>query len=171
MEQIGYSLIDTNGDELTAFGNTKGVLYGPPALIALSNGDQVHCAKVGDVFATGEKLVERWIDDNPASKWLSATGRMISFDGTKIIVTVEYETTPTIVPDLITPRQARLALLGADLLDDVEAAVNAAGGATKITWEYATEINRNDPLFATLGGSLGLTADQIDNLFRAASEL
>lgn len=171
MEQIGYSLIDANDNELTAFGNTKGVLYGLPSLIVLPNGDQVHCAKVSDVFTNGERLVERWIDDSPASKWFSATGRSIAFDGTKIIVTVEYETTPSIVPGLITPRQARLALLGAGLLDDVEAAVDAAGGATKITWEYATEINRHDVLIAALGGVLGLTAGQIDNLFRTASDL
>lgn len=85
----------------------------------------------------------------------------------------EPEAPPLGIPKIysITPRQARLALLGAGLLDDVEAAVNAAGDATKITWEYATEINRHDALIEAMGGRLGLTTDQIDNLFRAASEL
>lgn len=69
----------------------------------------------------------------------------------------------------VTPRQARLALLSAGLLDQVQATVDAAGGATKITWEYATVIERNSPLIETLGGSLGLTATQIDTLFRFAA--
>lgn len=71
----------------------------------------------------------------------------------------------------VTPRQARLALLGAGLLDQVTAAVNAAGGATLITWEYATEFDRTDPLIAQIGSSLNLTSDQIDALFATAATL
>lgn len=71
----------------------------------------------------------------------------------------------------VTPRQARLALLGAGLLTQVEAAVTAAGGATQITWEYATQIRRDDPLIAQIGTSLGLTQAQIDALFIAAAGL
>lgn len=82
-----------------------------------------------------------------------------------------YVEPPVPTPTTVTPRQARLALLQAGLLDDVEAAVNAAGGATKITWEYATEINRNDALIDTLGVALGLTSEQIDGLFSAAANL
>lgn len=75
------------------------------------------------------------------------------------------------VVTIVTPRQARLALLAAGLLDQVEAAVSSAGGATKITWDYATQISRTDPLITTLGSSLNLTSDQIDNLFLQASTL
>lgn len=75
------------------------------------------------------------------------------------------------VPLSVTPRQARLALFGAGLLEQVEAAVDAAGGQTKITWEYATEINRNDPLIQTLGFALGLSDKQIDALFVQAAEI
>lgn len=69
----------------------------------------------------------------------------------------------------VTPRQARLALLGAGLLDQVEAAVKTAGGATQITWDYATQINRNDPLIATIAIGLNLTSAQIDALFKDAA--
>lgn len=71
----------------------------------------------------------------------------------------------------VTPRQARLALLAAGLLDQVEAAVASAGGATKITWDYAAVINRDDPLITTLGASLNLTSAQIDALFTQAATL
>jgi hypothetical protein len=71
----------------------------------------------------------------------------------------------------VTPRQARLALLQAGLLDQVQAAVDAAGGATKITWEYALEIKRTDPMITAIGSALNLTPEQIDNLFQLAATL
>ncbi len=74
-------------------------------------------------------------------------------------------------PESVTPRQARLALLGAGLLNQVEAMVEQSGGATKITWEYATEINRQDPLITGIGNALGLTEEQINALFINASSL
>ena len=74
-------------------------------------------------------------------------------------------------PQTVTPRQARIALLQAGLLDQVEAAVKAAGGATQITWDYATEINRTDPLITTLGASLKLDDATIDVLFKHAATL
>jgi hypothetical protein len=71
----------------------------------------------------------------------------------------------------VTPRQARLALLQAGLLDQVQAAVDAAGGATKITWEYALEIKRTDPMITAIGSALNLAPEQIDNLFQLAATL
>ncbi|MFM9829724.1 MAG: hypothetical protein ACKVOB_13445 [Sphingomonas sp.] len=75
---------------------------------------------------------------------------------------------------IVSMRQARLALLGAGLLDDVEAAINgiadaAARTAAQIDWEYATEVRRVSPLVASLGPALGLTDAQIDALFVAAA--
>lgn len=71
----------------------------------------------------------------------------------------------------VTPRQARLALLGAGLLPQVETAVSAAGGATQITWEYASTFERGDPLISSIGSALNLTDSQIDNLFKQAATL
>lgn len=76
---------------------------------------------------------------------------------------------PPIAP--VTQKQARLALFGAGLLDEVNAAVTAAGGATLIEWNYADTVNRNDVLIVTLGQALGLTPAQIDALFVTASTL
>jgi hypothetical protein len=75
------------------------------------------------------------------------------------------------VPTSVSQRQARLALLGAGLLDQVETIVTAAGGAAKITWDWATEITRHDPMVSTLGPALGLSDAQIDALFVTASTL
>lgn len=83
-----------------------------------------------------------------------------------------YEEVPSVSGSVtVTPRQARLVLLNAGLLDQVESAVDQAGGSTRIAWEYATEINRNDPLIQSIGQSLGLTEQQIDDLFTQAATL
>lgn len=85
--------------------------------------------------------------------------------------TPEPYVAPVVVITSVTPRQARLALLSEGLLDEVQTLVDQAGGAAKITWEYATEINRNDPLIESLGQTLGLSETQIDNLFTQAATL
>ncbi|SIO53836.1 hypothetical protein SAMN05443247_07625 [Bradyrhizobium erythrophlei] len=75
------------------------------------------------------------------------------------------------IPLSVSPRQARLALSAAGLLDRVTSTVASADQATQITWEFATQIDRNSPLIATLGASLGLTPTQIDALFIQAATL
>ena len=79
------------------------------------------------------------------------------------------------VPAEVTMRQARLALLGAGLLDDVEAAIDAmsdpAKAAARIEWDYSNTLRRDHPLVATLGAGLGLTSGQLDDLFIAAGAL
>jgi hypothetical protein len=82
-----------------------------------------------------------------------------------------YEAPPPPPVTTVTPRQARLALSAAGLLPTVEAMIAAADPATKITWEYATEFDRNNPLIIALGAQLNLTEEQIDNLFVTASTL
>lgn len=80
------------------------------------------------------------------------------------------------VPKLVTPRQAKLALLSAGLLDEVEAAIDAiADPATKrvaqIEWEYAQEIERGWPLLVQIAGAMGMTDAELDELFIAAATL
>lgn len=79
------------------------------------------------------------------------------------------------VPEAVTARQARLALLGAGKLDHIEAALAAIPGpegrAAQIEWEYALEIRRDSPLIGALAPLLGLTGEQVDDLFRAAEGL
>jgi hypothetical protein len=69
----------------------------------------------------------------------------------------------------VTPRQARLALLEVGLLDTVETKVRAKNKAFQISWDYATEINRDDPLISTVAQELNLTDAAIDLLFKNAA--
>ena len=75
------------------------------------------------------------------------------------------------VPQQVTMRQARLALLGAGLLDDVEAVISAAGRAAQLEWEYAAVAERSNPAVAIVQQQKALTDAQIDDLFREAAKL
>jgi hypothetical protein len=75
------------------------------------------------------------------------------------------------VPKSITPRQCRLILAQQGLLASVEAMIAQQDEATKITWEYALEFRRDDPLLNQLAANLQLTKDQIDQFFIEAAKL
>lgn len=85
----------------------------------------------------------------------------------------EYVPAVVAVPEVVTMRQARLALLGAGLLAQVNTAVanmpGTEGDAARIEWEYAQEVHRDSPLVATLSVALGLTDETLDNLFKVAA--
>lgn len=67
--------------------------------------------------------------------------------------------------------QAKAALAQAGLLDQVKQAVANADTITQLAWEDATEFNRNSPTIAALSQALGLTDEQVDELFRQAEEI
>ena len=84
---------------------------------------------------------------------------------------VPPEPAPVPVPQVITIRQAKLVLLAAGLLDDVDAAVAQADRATQIEWEYATEVRRDWPTLIALASELGMSDESLDELFRSGSLL
>jgi len=75
------------------------------------------------------------------------------------------------VPRKVTMRQARLALLGAGLLDAVDAAVAKADRATQIDWEFAATVERGSPTVNALAAALKLSSKAQDSLFSEASKL
>lgn len=84
---------------------------------------------------------------------------------------------PKVVPPAISRRQAKQQLLLSGLLDDVTAGIEAIQDATErrmvqIYWDDSQEFERSHPMLTSLGGSiLGLTDEQLDDLFIAASKL
>ena len=64
--------------------------------------------------------------------------------------------------------QARAALAGAGLLGQVQQFMSTADAGAKLAWDEAVEFRRNSPTIAGLQGAIGLTDEQIDDLFRAA---
>jgi len=68
-------------------------------------------------------------------------------------------------------RQARLALARQGLLATVQSNINALSEESQIEWEYAGSVERNSPLVQSLGAALGLTDEQLDDLFKLAVTL
>lgn len=82
---------------------------------------------------------------------------------------------PPPVPQSVTMRQARLALLSASVLSGVDAAIASLPSPEKeeaqIEWNYGGTVERASPLVSMLGQSLALDADALDALFAHAALL
>lgn len=110
----------------------------------------------------------------------ATTGSQVAqLDGSGWVVLAARPQVPTPVvrvPASVTMRQARLALLGAGLLDDVDAAIASIPDpvtrrAAQIEWEFSNEVQRFNEFTSMLGSGLGLSAAQIDQLFLQAVTL
>lgn len=80
------------------------------------------------------------------------------------------------VPLSVTRRQAKQALLLAGLLNNVQPAINAITDDTQraliqIEWDDSQTFERYRPALIALGSGLGLTSEQLDQLFITASSL
>lgn len=79
------------------------------------------------------------------------------------------------VPSEVSIRQARLALLNANLLvktdELIEAMEGTQGEIARIDWKSSPIVKRNWPFIALVGTELGLTEEDIDNLFISASNI
>ena len=92
------------------------------------------------------------------------------YPGTVLVDVPEPPQAPQ-VPLVVSPRQARIALLNANLLDAVNAAVATSPRSVQIDWEYATEIRRDNPIIAAMATQLSFTEAQIDDLFFSAASV
>lgn len=139
---VGYKLVNIiSNEEVQSWGGIWGQCPNPPNLLFLPNGIHIH-SPVLDINYNGYKLVE-WEMEEPAPS----------------------------VPTSVTPRQVRLLLLQQNLLANVETMIAQQDESTKITWQYALEFRRNDPLLNQLATNLNLTQEQIDQFFITASQL
>jgi len=79
------------------------------------------------------------------------------------------------VPQSVTMRQARLALLQAGKLQAVNNAIASMTGpqgeAARIEWDYSNEVKRDQLLTISLAQSIGMTESEMDALFIEAAKL
>jgi hypothetical protein len=93
------------------------------------------------------------------------------FVGGKLIFDEGWDYLNPPVPELVDMAQARLALLhGGITASDVDALIaqmpSPQREAAQIEWEYRPTVRRDSPLVTALGPLLGLTDEQVDDLFR-----
>lgn len=96
-----------------------------------------------------------------------------SFEYVEIIKPVVEEEVPVdenTVPVKITRLQAKLQLLEIGLLDEVGEMVKQ-DRRVELYWSDAQSIERNHPILNQMATSLGLTDEQLDDLFIEASKL
>lgn len=82
-------------------------------------------------------------------------------------------TPPVVVPEEISRFQAFAVLEQYGRYDDAEAMIASPGTPklAKLAWKSAQVFRRNSPLVASIGGALGLTSADLDQLFIAGSEI
>ena len=92
------------------------------------------------------------------------------FEYVEIIKPEEVPVDENVVPIKITRLQAKLQLLENGLLDEVEEMVKQ-DRRVELYWTDAQSIERNHPILNQMVMALGLTSEQLDNLFIEASKL
>lgn len=138
-----------------------------------------------DVFmATLRGTLWRLEKDDQAGAWLAIEDNSTierfgftraDFPGAVPPALPTYVPPPSDVPQAVTMRQARLALLAANMLTTVNTAIagmsGAEGEAARIEWEYAQEVRRDSALVQSLIPALGMNDAALDALFTAAAAL
>lgn len=86
----------------------------------------------------------------------------------------EVTIVPILEPKFLKPLsawQVRKVLRQFNMLDTVKLAVSQADEITQEAWEYATEFKRDDAVLNAMAQVLGLTDEQLDNLFEVGITL
>lgn len=91
--------------------------------------------------------------------------------GMAYVIEDDAPTLAPIVPQSVTRFQAKVALAGAGLLAQVDAymALPDTPMVTKLAWTETQDFERGSPTVAGLSALLGLTSEQVDDLFITAS--
>ena len=74
-------------------------------------------------------------------------------------------------PTTVTPLQMRRALRQLGLKQTVDAFVATLDEEVQEAWEYCTEVSRDDPLIVMASAALGMSEEDVANLFRVAGSL
>lgn len=126
----------------------------------------------------GESLDEFMASVAPIGYWLDSQKTVANVQvGATVAVTIPVVTPPEPPvpgpPTRVTKFQAKAALLGAGLLEQVEVymALPDTPTITKLAWTEALHFERASPTVAGLAALLGLTSAQVDSLFLTASQI
>jgi hypothetical protein len=121
-----------------------------------------------DVIGTEERNTGKTVLDMEGNPMIGGDGLPLREAETWVQLRAEYtiEVSDYVyVPQVITGRQARLALNHFSLRDAVEAAIASADQNTKDEWEYANEIRRDWASLIAMATAIGITSEQLDELF------
>lgn len=159
--------------------NNQTITNSIPKSIKLSNGTLI-TGNISDpaiLADAGYLTVRSDTPDQPENTIEDVSSRVVNVDGNFVDIVRTWVPTPIIPPQTISARQIRLWLIDNNIsLTSVENAINGIVDEklrekTLVEWEFAPYVERDHPLLDTLGEALGLTSEQIDAAFVAASQL
>lgn len=81
------------------------------------------------------------------------------------------DSTENFIPSVVSPFQAKAALLQAGALNDVETLINNSDQLTQMAWNEALEFRRYSPAVLNIAAALNWTEEFLDNLFINAYEI
>lgn len=106
---------------------------------------------------------------------IPSSGEFAVFNGAEWAIVTEKPTIHKAIPDIVPMSKARLAIFKSGLTDAVTSAIDALPEPPKtevlIEWEYSTKVTRANPLVVLLTNNIGLTKQEIDDLFILADSL
>ena len=153
---MGINIPDSIIDKIEEEANVKGILQ--------SDYESFFDSKVNAIFDEAENSVnitESMTDDEKDAEYQQFLDN--------------YTYGPVQQAQKVTPRQMRLALFDQDLLSSVETEFDNLSeplrSRAKIEWEYSSEIDINSKLIQNLYPKLGLTEQQLKDLFTAAAQI
>lgn len=147
---------------------------------ALDSGSYVLAENVTD------ELLEQWVKERAfGSLWqdfVDTHSEAIARKNAEPSMTLLYDdgTSPWLVDqfdeaEVVTMRQAKLALAELGMLSGVEAFIAGMPADLKekaeIEWNNASTVQKNSPLVQSITASMGLSPQEVDNLFILASTL
>ena len=169
MEQVGYSLIDKDNKEVQHWGE-YGSMTSMPEVIWLPNGDVVNAPELYGNFSE-YKLVKRFVENNPPGEFFNPLEIVETFKNGDVLLTYYYGNSPNVTPNNVTPLQFRKALNQLNKRKLVDDYVKTLDQDSQDAWEYAININREDPIFLKAILEQKITVDDLDDVFRLAATL
>jgi len=129
--------------------------------------------RAGFTIVEVDEAIQSVIDAGGPFRWVWTDPEDLSAGGT--LTKVDRPAPP--VPQSVTPRQIRLALIDRGIMPD---SITAQLSATEdpvlrakslAEWEFASDVKRNHPLIAQLSGALQFTDADVDAIFREAKAI
>ena len=147
-------------------------------LLATYNISQTAEKKVNSEILYAAIIASSSVSDFTAASTDTSDGRIFIWGGSiasqaGLDAVIAAHAGPSSVPQLVSPRQIRLALITSGIpLSSIDAIMDTLPepdkSLAKVSWEFAIEIDRLDPLIAQVGGALELTEQQVDDIFKLA---
>ena len=125
------------------------------------------CAQPGDTWGDFKVLAVSYVDDGDGPRLVSTSAPV--FDGEAVTVTRTYG--PALIPQSVTPLQARKALRAAGMKSAVDAWLATQTEEVQEAWDYALEVRRDDATVLAAQAALELTDVQMDDLFTLAATM